>query len=414
MKIVITESQLKLITEALGVPYAILDAAEEVYDIISQDLKSIDSIEDEYNFKHDVNFVFGDKKKIEIEEIELEVKTENLLKDGTKPELMSMGMGQRFGFNRGIMMKTTQPSTTAEMHITFAVSDDWEPQDLYNEFINNKNEHVSSIAHELKHKYDKQAKIVDLVGRDAEYQATQRYGNFGIPEIDHVFMRYLYYISIAENLVRPVEVASQMKSQNITRSQFMEFLNNNRVYKELSKIANYSYEDLISNLKSQMYRVEALLDHTDVDYENMTNYEKIEEVFQIVYATLVNTKMEIFVDMTDNPRDNFLRMFKQLFGGNNQDDQDDDETQELENVRRKFFKYLIKFKDNPTQFFKSEIDNFNFIAKKFIKKISKLYAMAKDDEQPVNESIINWELHQQLMEKKYGKRKIETKIRYKY
>jgi hypothetical protein len=38
--------------------------------------------------------------------------------------------------------------------------------------------------------------------------------------------------------------------------------------------------------------------------------------------------------------------------------------------------------------------------------------MAQDDVQ-VSESIINWELHQQLMEKKYGKRKIETEIRYK-
>ena len=39
--------------------------------------------------------------------------------------------------------------------------------------------------------------------------------------------------------------------------------------------------------------------------------------------------------------------------------------------------------------------------------------MAKDDKQPVSESIINWELHQKLMEKKYGKRKIETEFKFK-
>ena len=60
--------------------------------------------------------------------------------------------------------------------------------------------------------------------------------------------------------------------------------------------------------------------------------------------------------------------------------------------------------------FEDEIENFNFFANKMLKKISKLYAMAKDDEQ-VSESIINWELHQQIMEKKYGKRKIETKYK---
>lgn len=411
MKIVITESQLKSINEALGVPDAILDAAEVVFDMIAQDLKGIDTKEEKYEFQNDVDIILGDKKKIQIDKFELEVNVENLLKDGQKPQIISMGMGQRFAFDSDIMMKTTQPSTTAEFHITYAVADEWEPQDLYNEFVGDRDEHLSSIAHELKHKYDKQAKKIDLIGRDAEYQATQNYGNFGIPAIDNVFMRYLYYINVAENLVRPVEVASQLRSKNITKSGFTEFLKNNRVYQELKEIANYSYEDLIESLKFQMNRVEALLDHANIDYENMTDEQKINEVFEIVYATLVNTRMGIFVDMTENRRDQFIKMLKQSLGFGGQDDDDDDK---IENLRKKFFNYLVKFGKNPAKFFESEIENFNYIAKKFIKKISKLYAMAKDDEQPVSESIINWELHQQLMEKRYGKRKIDTKIRYKY
>ena len=39
--------------------------------------------------------------------------------------------------------------------------------------------------------------------------------------------------------------------------------------------------------------------------------------------------------------------------------------------------------------------------------------MAKDDESQVSESILNWDLHQKLMEKKYGKRKISTTYKYK-
>jgi hypothetical protein len=38
--------------------------------------------------------------------------------------------------------------------------------------------------------------------------------------------------------------------------------------------------------------------------------------------------------------------------------------------------------------------------------------MAKDD-QPVSESIINWELHQKLMDKKHGKSKLETEFKFK-
>ena len=39
--------------------------------------------------------------------------------------------------------------------------------------------------------------------------------------------------------------------------------------------------------------------------------------------------------------------------------------------------------------------------------------MAKDNKESVSKSIINWELHQKLMEKKYGKKKIETEFKFK-
>ena len=79
-------------------------------------------------------------------------------------------------------------------------------------------------------------------------------------------------------------------------------------------------------------------------------------------------------------------------------------------VRNKFLNYVMKYEKNPTKFFEDEIENFQYIANKMIKKISKVYGLAKDDEQ-VSESILNWDLHQQIMEKKYGKRKIETKYK---
>ena len=41
--ILITENQFRFITEALGVPDNILDAADMLYDIVERDIKSIDS-----------------------------------------------------------------------------------------------------------------------------------------------------------------------------------------------------------------------------------------------------------------------------------------------------------------------------------------------------------------------------------
>jgi hypothetical protein len=354
--IIITESQLRLITEALGVPDNILEAADMLYDIVERDIKSIDSIEDEYEFDGNIEFELGDKKKVKIDSYELKVNIETIDGEEGVLDITSMGMGGAFGFNRDVYMKETQPSTTLELTITFAVGENWEPEGLIQKMEEERDEHVSSLAHEIKHKYDKQSKKFGLMGPDADYQATQRRGHFGIPAIDRVFYRYMYYIHAIENLVRPTEVAYSMKRKNITKSQFKEFLENNRVYRELVEIKNFTFDDFISQLKEQEERLDKLIEHVGEDPSNMTVDEKTDK------------------------------------------------------IRQKFLSQTMKYEKNPKKFFEDEFEKFNYVANKMLKKISKLYAMAKDDEQ-VSESIINWDLHQQIIEKKYGKRKIETKYK---
>ncbi len=77
MKIIITENQLKFINEALGVPDNILDAAEMLYDIVERDIKSIDSVEEEYEFDGEIELELGDKHKVMIDSYELKVKIED-------------------------------------------------------------------------------------------------------------------------------------------------------------------------------------------------------------------------------------------------------------------------------------------------------------------------------------------------
>jgi len=405
--ILVTENQLRLITEALGVPDSLLVIAEEVFVMVALHLKSITEKEDEYVFHNYPNYELGGKKKIKIEEIETTVNIEHFPKHTGKPEIISMGMGQSFHFDRDVKLKKIVPSVTAELEVTFVVGDEWEPEDLYWAYVKGKDKHLPAIAHELKHKYDKQVKELDLIGRDAEYQTTQRYGNFGIPAIDHKFMRYLYYAHMTENLVRPVEIASEMRLDNVTKSQFYKFLTNNRVYQELQEIKNFTFEDFVRMIGESMGRVDNLLDHFGDDTSNMTDDQKIERVLELVYINLVNNKMEIFMDMTSNRREELENQLRQMMGQSV-----DPMKGDIGDVRQKFFNYITKFRDKPIEFFKSEIENLNYTANKILKRISKLYAMAQDDVQ-VSESIINWELHQQLMEKKYGKRKIETEYKFK-
>ena len=410
--ILITENQLRLITEALGVPDTILEVAEQVFNSVARNIKSIRTKKDEYIFRGNVGVQLGDKKKIDIDDYELTVSVIHPDDYDEEPQIISMGMIQQFNFDRNIMMKRIQKSSTAEIEIDYAVSDNWEPIDLYNTLMKSKTKHLASIAHELKHKYDKQSKEIDLIGREALYHSTIKMGRSAIPAIDSGFMRALYFVSMAENLVRPVEIASIMKSKNITKSQFKDFLMKTDVYRELQNIKNYTFEDFINDMKEQMDRVNALLEHVNVDgLEDMSEDDKIKKVLEVIYGTLTNTRLDLFQDMTSIRQDDFMSMFKDLFG---QDLRKDDPQQKgLEQVRNKFYNYAAKYKDNPVKFFEDEFENFNYTANKVLKRLSKIYALAQDDEQPVSESILNWELHQKVREQKNGKMKFDTEIRNK-
>jgi hypothetical protein len=408
--IIITESQLRLITEALGVPENILDAADMLYDVVENDIRSIDDIQDGYNFKGKIDFELGDKKKIRIDSYELNVKIEEMEDEEGVLDIISMGMGGRFGFDRDVYLKINEPSTILNLDITFAVGDNWKPEELIAKMEEERDEHVSALAHEIKHKYDKQAKEYSRIGPDAVYQATQQKGNFAIPAIDRVFYRFMYYIHAIENLVRPTEVAYSMKRKNITKSQFKDFLEDNIVYKELLRIKNYTFDNFIQDLKQQEDRLDGLLEHIGEDPSDMSIDEKINKVLELVYVDLVNNRMDLFMQMTQGPMDDFLTFGAQLGMIPPGFEEKMKQLQKTNEIRRKFLSRTMRYEKNPTKFFEDEFEEFNYVANKMLKKISKLYAMAKDDEQ-VSESILNWDLHQQIMEKKYGKRKIETKYK---
>ena len=76
---------------------------------------------------------------------------------------------------------------------------------------------------------------------------------------------------------------------------------------KLLEIKNFTFEKFISDLKNQMERVDALLEHIDEDPSQMTENQKIKTVLEVVYISIVNTRLKLFMDMTSRPSDDFLR-----------------------------------------------------------------------------------------------------------
>jgi hypothetical protein len=408
MKIIITESQYKLIKEAVGVPENILQEGKKLYEIVASKLKSITSTKEEYFFENvDIDLNVSD---VNFTHLNLIVKVDELEDyDGVEPVIAVMGVGNEFEFDEGIMMQINAETSTIDLFINFVVPEGWEPNDLYMVFIEQKIHNTSVMAHELMHRFRRSKKSKGLAGDTADYQAyASGKLNFGIPVINE-FMMYSYFIQNEENVVRPTEVASRMIQNGITKEKFYEFIMQDDTIKTLKKIQNFSFEYLIKGLYEQMDRVFALLEHAGENPKENSPEENIKMVLELVYISLANLKMEFFEKFVMSREEMIfsqLGHLSQLFGGK-------EPKEDKVKLLNKYHSHVTKYANREMDFFKDECERFNYVATKLIKRISKVYSLIPDEKEQTNESILDWELHQKLMEKKYGKRPIETSYKYK-
>ena len=411
-KIIITENQFnqltkKLLSEAVGVPENILDEGRELYEIVKNELKNLTSIEGEYEIEDiEIDITVSD---VNFTHLNMMVKVDEIEEyNGKEALIASMGVGNEFNFEEGIMMQVNAESSSIDLMIQFIVSENWDESDLYDAFVKDKTHSISVMSHELMHRFRRSKKQKGLAGETADYQAYSSSGlNFGIPVISE-FMRFSYFIQNEENVVRPTEVASRMVEMGITREQFYNFITEDQVFKELKQIQNFSFEYLINSLKEQMGRVDELLDYAGEDIEDKSEDEKIRMVLELVYVNLSNAKMENFERFILSRQEMMysrLGPFAQLMGAK-------PPSENKVTLLKKYHNHVTKYANREMEFFKDECERFNYISTKLMKRIAKIYSLIPDEKEQTNESIINWELHQKLMEKKYGKRKIETKYRY--
>ena len=412
MKIILTESQFKVLQEAVGVPEGILQAGEELYNIVSDELKTIDSTEENYEFEvDDKELTISD---VTFDNINIEIRVEEVEDlPFEHPMIASMGVGNEFNFDEGVMLQVNAKSNTINLVVNFIAPEGWEPEDLYKEFTKDKEQTVSVMSHEIMHRFHRQKQEHELIGGTADYNVYSSGGlRFGIPVIND-FMRYSYFIQHSENVVRPTEIASRMMQKGIKKQDFYDFMVNDEVFTELKRIREFSYDYLMERLYEEMDSVDGLISHAGGDPDSMDDDEKIKSVLELVYINLVNAKVDIFDNFFYSHSEKMAQMFgggglfSSIFG------QIKPPNEEKEKVRRKFINHVSKYKNREMDFFVDECERFNYVATNLMKKISKIYALLPDEKEQTNESILDWELHQKIMEKRYGKRPIQTSYNFK-
>jgi hypothetical protein len=173
-------------------------------------------------------------------------------------------------------------------------------------------------------------------------------------------------ISKTESLVRPTEIAGELVTSDITKSDFKEFLQQNSTYKNLITIKNFTYDGLKKELLKDIEKVRSLFS----DLTDETDEEVVESALDVTYRMMVGESAEKMADILrlGDPQLQKMRDLEMKILGMCKDTE--------------FFKKYVSKRifNNTDEFFLYWEKKLNFEANKVIKKIIKLYDMCKDEE----------------------------------
>lgn len=282
----------QFVNEALGVPNGIEESAEIIYDKILISFKKefkksylIDNIvlsNDEISFEYlmDLNLNIGDLNLNKFK-FKLNIIADDYIKN---IELVSLSVGNSLEYIESLDKMLNKIDLPIEINIDILCNRNKYTNDLINYLeVENKNELLSAITHELMHIYDHyKYKLVPAkkIALDSTYTKLTNLSFFDIECVSRLFYD-LYYISDSEMITRNAEVSSLLKSNKVNKKNFESFLKNTRAYKELLKIKKFSLSDFKSEIKKSEEKI-----------NEWFKYNKLEDLINLPIDKKVNMVLE--------------------------------------------------------------------------------------------------------------------------
>jgi hypothetical protein len=348
----------ELIKEELGVPNNLIKVSEDSFSRILNWVKRLS--EDDFQGGEGVNMIFRvDYNIADYRFTTLKVKLGvDEHPKVLEPEILSMAVRSQSKKTDDYKLEPVKLKTV-DLVIVVVVPEGFDYDELPSFFEENKNEIITDLAHEFKHVYDHYKKKYDYADERAKYQAVIGVG-FNMDALDK-FVHDIYFSSANENLVRPSEIAAAIKRGDISQSRFLDFLRSNNTYINLKRIADFDIENFKKEILKDTKNLNKLLRKVKMKPSEMSDDEKIETVFKILFSTIASSTIGNFHEILKTS------IFEELLGFQG----------EKQKVFEKFIKRVSRFENNPEEFVKSYGKYFNFIGDKMIKKISKLYAITR-------------------------------------
>lgn len=355
----------KILKEEVGVPRGIADAAQQLYNDIISRLKR-KTVTGNSNFtlrfkNTNKKYSFSDFQKFETIDVEFEFDGYDEI--DTHKGILVLGLGHN-GMSQlddGFRLINVDYDTI-KLSINLAIPTSISEVDnkiIIQTLQDNKSLIMSSLTHELKHAYDGYKKPSETVKQRSLYSAYSG-TRFSIEELNK-FVYYLYFITAIENLVRPSEIFSLMQQGDISQKDFLDFIRSNRTYSTLKDINEFSLENMIKSLKQKPEEIDKFLSNVE-DYEIPESIdEKINDLLKIVYFELQkNTLRRAYSILANN-------FFESLFGL----------SEEKTKFLSAFENEILRFRNNPLKYFEFQEKKFKFVSEKMMKRLSKLYSLAK-------------------------------------
>jgi len=355
----------KEVQEVLGVPDNIINSAKRFYsELYKSTMENIEHSDDDetYTFKID----FDTPLKVgeyNINSINTEVRIVPV-EDRDYVDYVSMGVGtqtkqdSKKPYRGKLMTDITNP----DFSLMLAVPESWELSDISDWFVREKKEITSSLSHELKHLFDDQKKEYEQYRDRSRYMAGRDMPNFRIPSLNQLG-HYIYFMSMIESLVRPTEILTYMDEEKISKKDFINFLKNNKTYTKLKDINDFSLDKIKQDVVDNMDRVEEIFRQLDIDYSNMTQDEKVNQILDLWYYNYVHSNIDVYQKLMAS---NFM---EQMFGF----------PENKSKVVDRHISRVTKFNDNPIDFYKFEEKYLKKVSEEIIKKIHKLYSLLPED-----------------------------------
>jgi len=417
----------KILREAVGVPSGIHEAAET---ILKEMVANFDNFDDppghggmyvqELTFESPLNIA-----DLSIDTVFPYIRLHHHDFEMEKPQLMGMSVPAGFG-DKKVDISKPKPaikSSINENDITlifdFALDESQDIDDIYEWFMDTSNtKHITStISHELKHLYDMYKKEHQSLSSLSDYASTQEFAQSRIGGICRPLLKMffsLYYISDIENLVRPTELYSHMKANNITKEKFLEEFRKTKIYENLMEAKNFTVDKLEDDLLEDFDCVNETLKENGFPFMQLSPEEKLVYYMNVIPSIVTDTSAKAFMGMlekTQSVDDDIASSFAKMFGLY----QDDEKT--LENKKARFNEYMMKITAktaDPNIYFDYIQKLLNFKGEQMIKKISKIYSLLpSEDENKLQQKITQKGMKESYINKEFYEEKNKREKNYK-